>query len=401
MRKAKDSIRILLIPSSDYLGHPFPQRHNHLFERIHDGEEFEVHVIRFNIFGKPKLNTKCVVHEISFEIKTHSTALYYLANVVNYANEIIRIMRQESIDIVVAGNILPPLTYLLVQQLFEKKIPFIFDLQDYYPTSATGYVVSLENIMSTVMKGFFEALTQYIIQKANVVTTPGIALAIYAKEAGAKRVSIVPNGVSEHFLKKYDGSDIRNKLGYKESDIVVGYIGSIEFWLDMEPLIKAIAKTYSKGLPVKLLLIGKHLQTNYSHKIESWIEEYNVGKITTWLDFIPYKEVPKYIAAMDIGTIPFNVKNPTAYYAAPNKLWEYLSQEVTVATTPIPEVLVFKDLVNIVTSEDDYIDVITKIATNNKRKQATKALKIIANRTWKRSADSFKKLILNILANRL
>ena len=45
-------IKVLLIPSSDYLEHSFPQRHNYSFEHIHDREEFEVHVIRFNIFGK-------------------------------------------------------------------------------------------------------------------------------------------------------------------------------------------------------------------------------------------------------------------------------------------------------------------------------------------------------------
>jgi len=39
--------RVLLVPSSDYLGHPFPQRHNQIFERLHDGEGFEVHVVRF------------------------------------------------------------------------------------------------------------------------------------------------------------------------------------------------------------------------------------------------------------------------------------------------------------------------------------------------------------------
>jgi hypothetical protein len=43
-------IRIVLIPSSDYLGHPFPQRHNHIFERLHDGKEFEVHVVKFHMY---------------------------------------------------------------------------------------------------------------------------------------------------------------------------------------------------------------------------------------------------------------------------------------------------------------------------------------------------------------
>jgi hypothetical protein len=35
----QEPVRVLLIPSSDYLGHPFPQRHNQIFERLHDGKE--------------------------------------------------------------------------------------------------------------------------------------------------------------------------------------------------------------------------------------------------------------------------------------------------------------------------------------------------------------------------
>jgi hypothetical protein len=47
------------------------------------------------------------------------------------------------------------------------------------------------------------------------------------------RVYIVPNSISEHLLRSYDGNRVREKLGYEEEDLVVSYVGSIEFWLDM------------------------------------------------------------------------------------------------------------------------------------------------------------------------
>lgn len=391
-------IRILLIPSSDYIGHPFPQRHNHLFERIHDGKEFEVHVIRFNIFGKSKLKTNCIIHEIPIEIKTHNTAFYYASNIASYTSEILNIIKRESIDVVVAGNILPPLTYLLFRKLTNKKTKFIFDLQDYYPTSATGYIINKNNSLGFVLENFFKALTDYIISRADAVTAPGIALASYAKKAKAKRVYIVPNGISKHFLKKYNRDKIREKIGYNKEDIVIGYVGSIEFWLDMKPLIIAIAKARSNGIPVRFLLIGKHLQTGYPHKVEKWIEEYNIKDITLWLDFVPHHNVPRLIAAMDIGTIPFDINNPTAYYAAPNKLWEYLSQETIVATTPIPEVLRYKKFVNIIQDINDYIQVIIKSKEKRNREQLfTELRRIIERRTWDAISDAFKKLIIKLI----
>ena len=100
-------IRVLLIPSSDYLGHPFPQRHNQIFERVHDSRDFEIHVVRFNIFGKAKLSSKCIIHELPQEFSVSRTSVYYLSNVANHLQWILKIIKREAIDVVVAGNLLP------------------------------------------------------------------------------------------------------------------------------------------------------------------------------------------------------------------------------------------------------------------------------------------------------
>jgi len=392
-------IRILLIPSSDYLGHPFPQRHNHLFERIHDGKEFEVHVIRFNIFEKPRLTSKCIIHEIPLELKIHSTPFYYLSNAVTYTNEILRIVKAESIDVIVAGNLLPPLLYCLAQRLTKQRIQFIFDLQDYYPTSAAGYITSMNGFLGATVKNLFEGITQYLIKKADLVTVPGIALAMYAQRTGAKNVEIIPNGISEHFLSKYDGNGVRKRLGFRSEDIVIGYIGSIEFWLDMEPLIKAVSEVNRKISGVKLLIIGKHLQTKYTQKVKNWIRKYEIEGIVLWLDFVPHENVPQYIASMDIGTIPFDITNSTAYYAAPNKLWEYLSQEIVVTATPIPEVLKYKNYVIPVEKSEDYINAIQNFRYYKKDLEIKRAeiKQLIQTRTWNRSAEKMRTVVKKIV----
>jgi glycosyltransferase involved in cell wall biosynthesis len=398
----EEPIRVLLIPSSDYLGHPFPQRHNHLFERIHDGKEFEVHVIRFNIFGKPKLSTKCIVHEIPLELGISKTGLYYLANVFSYTHEILRIVREESIDIVFAGNLLPPLTYEVIERLMERRVPTVFDLQDYYPTSATGYLADVKSVAGSILKGFFEVMTRFLIRRASIVTVPGIALAMYSRRVGAKKVYIVPNGISEHFLEKYNGEEVRKKLGFSDEDIAVGYVGSIEFWLDMEPLIKGIAIARERGLPVKLLLIGKHLQSGYPQKVRKWLEVYKVEDATTWLDFVPHTEVPKYVATMDLATIPFDVENPTAFYAAPNKLWEYLSQGTPVAATPIPEIIAYKHIkkVYIVRTAQDCAKSIELVNKQREKVVDAEVRQILKARLWQNSAQKLKQILKSLYKNR-
>ena len=393
-----EPLRVLVIPSSDYLGHPFPQRHNHLFERLHDGEEFEVHVIRFNIFGKPKLSTRCIVHEIPIEFRTSKTGLYYLTNVLSYTYEIVRVVREESIDVVFAGNLLPPLMYDAIRRLMERSIPTVFDLQDYYPTSAAGYLADVRSIVGTVLKGFFEVMTRLLIGSASVVTVPGVALAMYSRRIGARRVYIVPNGISEHFLERYSGEEVREKLGFGDEDIVVGYIGSIEFWLDMEPLIRAVAVARDRGLPVKLLLIGRQLQSGHSRRVSRWLEVYGVRSASVWLDFVPHTEVPRYVAAMDLATIPFDVENPTAFYAAPNKLWEYLSQGAVVAATPIPEVLAYQHLgrVYIVKNPEGYVKAFEEAGRCRSRDIDPRVREVIKARLWSSSVEKLKKIFKSL-----
>gem|GEM_PF-221787 len=386
-----ETLRVLLIPSSDYVGHPFPQRHNHLFERINRMAGFEVHVVRFNIFGRREMGSGCVIHEIPSEIRAKSTALYYPSNALSHLAEMLRIVRQESIDVVVAGNLLPPLLYRLAGKLHERKVPLVFDLQDYYPTSAAGYMPAA-GAVGPLVRGLFEGMTRYLMRSADAVTAPGVALAGYARAAGARRVEVIPNGISEHFLSLHDGRGLRAELGL-DGTTVIGYVGSVEFWLDMEPLLKGVSAALRRGANVRLLIIGRHLQTGYPAKVRGWIDSYGIGGATTWLDFVPHAEVPRYISIMDMATIPFDVSNPTAYYAAPNKMWEYLSQKKPVLATPIPETVAARRYLELTRTAEDYARALTGASRNGAAEAVEEGYLESLTRRWSVSSASFASLL--------
>jgi glycosyltransferase involved in cell wall biosynthesis len=388
-------IRVLLIPSSDYLGHPFPQRYNQIFERIHDDKNFEVHVVRFKLYSKPKLKTKLIVHETREIRSPTNLALYYLFNTPAHLLELRKIIREESIDVLVMGNLALPLAYLLLKQFIREKIFTIFDLQDYYPTSAVGYLTDVQSVLGRALSSCLEVMLAYILRHVDLVTTPGSALKEYVKKLGAKSVEILPNGVGEQFLLKHEGTKVRAGLGFGAEDIVVGYVGSIEYWLDMKPLFKAVNETKRKNLPVKLLLIGGRLQTNYAKKVKQWIEEYNIDHETTWLDFLPYEQIPEYISSMNLATIPFDSRQPTAYYASPNKLWEYLSQQIPVISTPIPEMLRYREFLSLAQSEKDYAAHIHGYSMDREvyRSKTVKAQRMLKERTWSAIAEQLKPIL--------
>lgn len=397
-RKCFVMIRILLVPSSDYLGHPFPQRHNQIFERLHDGKNFEVHVVRFRLFDKPRLKTGLVIHELGGK-KIGHVAPYYLVNVVNHASQIRRIVREEGIDVVVLSNLASPFVYTLMDALSSFRVPVIFDLPDYYPTSAAGYMFDVISTYGKLVAGMFDFILHYMLKRASVVTVASHALEEYAKRAGAHNVVYVPNGIAECFLKLHNSNTLRERFGYGKEDLVAGYIGSLEFWLDMRSFINGVALARKRGLSVKLLIVGGKLYTKYSEKVAQWTKQKNIEKHTEFLDFVPHGDVPKYIAEFDVGTMPFDVLNPTAYYAAPNKMWEYFSQRKPVISTPIPEALSNSDCVLTALTPKDYAN---KLLLTAKRKIEVRekvniGYKKALNRTWKNSAKLFASTVHSLL----
>jgi glycosyltransferase involved in cell wall biosynthesis len=209
----------------------------------------------------------------------------------------------------------------------------------------------------------------------------------------------IPNGIGECFFKLHDGKGLRGKLGYEHEDLVAGYIGSVEFWLDMGSLLKGVALARKRGLPAKVLIVGRGLHTDYSDNVAKCIRQEGLEKCTTWLDFVPHEEVPEYIGGLDVGTIPFDVLNPTAYYAAPNKMWEYLSQLKPVISSPIPEVLSNADCVLTALTANDYAHKFSLVAKKDDKvfQKTEKGYSNALMRTWKESAKQFASTIYALL----
>jgi glycosyltransferase involved in cell wall biosynthesis len=297
----------------------------------------------------------------------------------------------------VLSNIAAPLAYAIMDELSSMNVPVIFDLPDYYPTSAAGYVFDVKSTRGKLLTGAFDFILRYIIKRATVVTAASNILADYAKMAGAHCALYIPNGISEAFLELHGsrGQALRDKYSIGREETVVGYIGSLEFWLDMKNLIKGLSLVYKRGLLVKLLIVGKSLHTDYQKKVMNWISNEGLERKTLWLDFVPYEQVPSYISMFDVGTIPFDVLNPTAYYAAPNKTWEYLSQMTPVISTPIPEALINSDCVMLSSTLQDYAKTISSIAQKEDyvlSKTRIGYFKALKN-TWNKSRNQFAELI--------
>ncbi len=149
-------------------------------------------------------------------------------------------------------------------------------------------------------------------------------------------VATIPNGVDiERFDPCLSPSIIRKRFGIPEERVVFGFVGSFAPWHGVDLLIDAFSVLLAEGLPVHLLLVG---QTNPLWKKQiARLKNPGLSAHVTLAGFVPPGDIPPYLAAMDVTTLPNQ-----ASYCSPLKLFEYMAMArptVSVDTPPIAATL--------------------------------------------------------------
>jgi glycosyltransferase involved in cell wall biosynthesis len=391
------AMRILLVPSSDYLGHPFPQRHNHIFEHL--SYKDEVHVVRFKLYPRIMRDTHAIIHDLPGECKGN-LGLYYALNIVRHTSEIRRIVHQESIDCLVLSNLSAPLGYRLVRYGSFRIIPVIFDLQDYYP-SAAGFVAEPGSLINTFFTGALEIVQNSILQNSDYIVAASGALFYLAQQFGRGSVAYIPNGISEVFLNPPNVTITRDQLGIHDSDIVLGFVGSIEFWFDFETVVRAARALRERGIPVRVLLIGGSLRSGYLSFLKKMVKSFGLDEVFVFAGFVRQDLVPRYLSLMDLCLAPFRLTSMASYYAGPNKFWEYLSQSKPVLTSEIPDAIVNRKYLSLYRDYDGFVNsVLEFLREPDSFIQKAKIGSVVAkNMTWKRSANQYSQLLHSLLGS--
>ena len=151
----------------------------------------------------------------------------------------------------------------------------------------------------------------------------------------AKKSIISTNAGDYDFFKKTKLATISPLIAEKIKDykIVLGYYGALASWFDYE-LMKQVAKMHPDWL---WLLVG----VNYDKTLDaSGIEDYD-NIIYTGPQ--PYVDLPSFLTAFDIATIPFKI-NDITLSTSPVKLFEYMAGEKPVLTSKMPECLKYESV---------------------------------------------------------
>ncbi len=196
-----------------------------------------------------------------------------------------------------------------IRSLLKKMRPDIIDIEDEPFNLGSAQIILLRNMFSPhsriVMhvsqsdyKKYpvpFNFIEQYAYRNVSAFLARNEdAVAVLRKKEYTGKVEIVPHGVDPNQFS-WTRHDARKSLGWS-NDMVVGYIGALAEHKGLDTLLRAAA-----GLNCKIVFVG---DGTYRKEIERLSGQLNLGDRLQMIPPVPHREIPKYLAAMDIFVLP-------------------------------------------------------------------------------------------------
>jgi GT2 family glycosyltransferase len=193
----------------------------------------------------------------------------------------------------------------------------------------------------------------------------------------SSRTLLLPNAADfEHFHQPAPApSELR---GLQRP--VIGYYGAIAEWFDVEMVAAA-----AEGRPDwQFVLIGNTVGADVS-QLRRLRNVHLLGER-------PYKELPGYLHAFDVATIPF-LRTPLTEATNPVKFYEYLSAGKPVVAVDLPELAPFADLYYPVRSAAEFVVRLGEALSERSPAKQQARIEIARGNTWQARAEELSEAV--------
>jgi teichuronic acid biosynthesis glycosyltransferase TuaH len=325
-------MNILVVPTTDWIHNPTPNRLNFIFDRLSE-RGHDVDVIHFKIGcykNTTPRDTKCNLLPVhGFDLSDHS--LYYILNTPFIVKTMVNATTTKKYDVVVAANILPAFYSNFIG------IPVVHDYLDHWEESASAcYQYNLTK--SKVVGWCVNKISKYNLMHAKSIITVSDELrwmiidkffCLCDKNKKTPKITVISNGVDTSEIYSIDKKDAKHMLGVGDY-FVIGYVGALESWVDFETLFDKIRGIGARN--IKMLIVGSSLYGDYESYLKYLVKTKKATRYVIFAGPVKYSELYKYISAMDVGVNPLKpmIKNS---YSLGGKIFNYLSCGVPVLST--------------------------------------------------------------------
>lgn len=176
---------------------------------------------------------------------------------------------------------------------------------------------------------------------ATVAVTPPLRDGLAKRQEGVKhpsRLIVAHDGIRK---ARFDGmpsqSEARQQIGWPQDLFIVGYVGRLQtMGLDkgVNVVIDAIAQMKQRDSVAIALVGGPDDQAEICR--QRWINHGLPESRFLYAGHVAADQVPRYLSAFDVCTMPLPWTEHFAYYASPIKLFEYMASGRALVATDLP-----------------------------------------------------------------
>ncbi|MCI0693249.1 glycosyltransferase family 4 protein [candidate division KSB1 bacterium] len=136
----------------------------------------------------------------------------------------------------------------------------------------------------------------------------------------SSRIQILPNSVDPQRFAKARGDRSVRTRHQLDGKRVIGFVGSLKPWHGTETLLEAFRALHATAANAHLLIVGDGPERAH---LENFAQTHGLNGAVTFTGNVPYDDIPRYIAAMDIAVAPY-IPSENFYYS-PIKIFEYMA----------------------------------------------------------------------------
>ncbi len=236
-----------------------------------------------------------------------------------------RLLPRYRYDLVIC--ICPPMQSALPASVFTKlkSVPLVIHVQDLQVDAA----VNLGMIKNRLLCRFLFATERFLLKRASLVSTISeqMRARIIAKGVPGERTCLTPNWANLDTIRPLPRmNSFRDKLGFGEDKIVVGFAGSLGEKHGLEVVLKA-ARILEDHENIRFVIVG---DGSSKSRLQALSEELKLKQLE-FLPMQPKEVLPDMLAAIDIHLVP--QQGDAADTVMPSKLTNiFAAGRPTVAT---------------------------------------------------------------------
>ena len=227
-------------------------------------------------------------------------------------------------------------TLQILGSLFKRrKIPWILE------TNAPLFYEAKVDRESLLLSGLARWIEIQAYRRCDVLVCVSESLKeilVHESSISPEKVIVVPNGVDTQFFDPKCHQPRRVFDG-----LTLGFVGSLVAWQRLDLLLEAMRDLREEGLDLSLVVVGGGpMKTAW----EALAERLGISSNVTFVGYVTWSEVPRYIAGFDIGYSGQVELQIGKMYLSPLKLYEYMAMAVPVMASA------FEDAQRVVREEE-------------------------------------------------